>query len=337
MEEYKNVLVSVIIPVFNVSAFLVEALDSVIYQSYSNLDIIIINDGSTDGSEVICNEYALKDKRIRVIHQKNIGLSAARNVGLDLMKGDYVVFLDSDDAYHLDYIKKMMNAMQKDSVDIVICKYINIKTNGPLKNDPIYDALPKAISGTYDKMNALYAFVDGVIDHSVWNKLYQKKLWENVRFPLGKVYEDIDTMYKLFHICAKVCIIDETLYYRRIHSGSITSTKSKKNFQDELSARRHFESYIKKNIPQLYTLEQLNRWKKSRLCCMINFYKIVSMRKEDKLFVHDLRRQIISLEKETGLKKLWFRTKFDYYYIYLMFVINTCLRLKENEDEDIKN
>ena len=124
--------VSVIIPVYNVRPFLEEALDSVLNQTYKNLEIIIIDDGSTDGSGEICDEYAGRDNRIQVIHQDNGGLSAARNAGLDVMTGDLVAFLDPDDAYVDSFIETLVNAMAAEDVDLVICGCTVHYTTGPL-------------------------------------------------------------------------------------------------------------------------------------------------------------------------------------------------------------
>ena len=116
-------LVSVIIPVYNVKHYIRECIDSVIHQTYSNLDIILIDDGSVDGSDSMCDYYKLKDKRIRVIHQENHGLSAARNAGLDVMLGDFVSFLDSDDSFFPDMIQKMVSGIVKTNSDIIACGY----------------------------------------------------------------------------------------------------------------------------------------------------------------------------------------------------------------------
>ena len=120
-------LVSVIIPVYNVAPFLNEALDSVIHQTYTNLEILIIDDGSTDESGEICDKYK-RDQRVQVIHQENRGLSAARNIGLDMMTGDIVAFLDSDDKYNKDYISRLLISMEQHGSDITICKFSNHKT-----------------------------------------------------------------------------------------------------------------------------------------------------------------------------------------------------------------
>lgn len=122
-------------PVFNAKSYLAEALDSLISQSYKNLEIILIDDGSTDGSGKICDEYAEKDNRVQVRHQKNSGVSAARNAGLDLVTGDFLAFLDSDDAYELDFIYSMITAMTQNNADIVMCKYTEQKTTEKMSFD----------------------------------------------------------------------------------------------------------------------------------------------------------------------------------------------------------
>lgn len=190
-----GLLVSVIIPVYNVEAYLRESLNSVINQTYGNLEIIIIEDGSTDNSARICDEYRWDD-RVLVIHQKNHGLSAARNVGLDRMKGKYVAFLDPDDVYHPYYIQDMLATLEREKADLVICRY-KIYKNGDhisLANAKV-KMEPSARPGKYNRCDALRSLIDGEINVSVWNKLYDRKLWNNIRFPAGQNYEDIVASY----------------------------------------------------------------------------------------------------------------------------------------------
>lgn len=120
--------VSVIVPVFNVKSFLPEALDSLLAQTYQKLEIILVDDGSNDGSEKICDAFAKNDGRIRVIHKQNEGVSAARNTGLSVMHGEVVAFLDSDDAFHPEFVRTMLTAMQTEDADMAICKYSLYKT-----------------------------------------------------------------------------------------------------------------------------------------------------------------------------------------------------------------
>ena len=264
-------LISIIIPVFNVAPYLREALDSVINQTYANVEIIIIDDGSTDESGAICDEYR-HDPRVRVIHQENKGLSAARNAGLVLMTGEMVAFLDSDDAYCLDYISSMHHAMLLHSSDVVICKYTIHHTTGKMDNSIKEEIRPEAIEGMYERTQALRAFVDGTINCSVWNKLYKSELWKNVRFPVGHVYEDMETICSIFDISRSIYVLNDLLYLHRKRPGSITTTKSWENMQDYLKADAHILSYIADHTPGIFSPEQKRKWSESYLKKMIVAY-----------------------------------------------------------------
>lgn len=254
-----SILVSVIIPVYNVASYLVEALDSVVHQTYENLEIIVIDDGSTDGSGKMCDEYAEKDRRFRVIHQENRGLSAARNVGLDIMTGEVVAFLDSDDAFHPDFIRTMIDAMRQKSADLVVCKFVVFHTSGLMRFEGNEKEKPTIDSGEYDSITVLRALADGMINDSVWNMLYHRKLWENIRYPVGHVYEDTDTTFKIFNLCNTIYVLDQPLYLYRKRSMSITETHSPQNISDRISALFHFETFVKEHTPEIFSEEQLKK------------------------------------------------------------------------------
>ena len=252
-------LISIIIPVYNVEPFLVEALESAVCQTYNNLEIIIIDDDSDDGSGEICDEYASRDHRIFVIHQRNRGLSGARNSGLDFANGDAIAFLDSDDALHQDYIKHMFSAMVREKADIVVCKYSVHRTEGLISQDAPQDVRPKEDMGTYDRAEALRAFVDRSIHTTVWNKLYRRRLWNKIRFPVGHNYEDVDTLFRVLNKCGKCYGIQEPLYRYRIRGGSITNTPSWENQLDRMRAFVHLDLFIERHTPELYSTEQRNQ------------------------------------------------------------------------------
>lgn len=312
-------LVSVIIPVFNVKPYLKEALDSVIYQTYENLEIIIVDDGSTDGSGEICDEYAVKDKRIQVLHQENKGLSNARNVGLDMMTSKFVVFLDPDDAYDVSFIEKMMSAITREKVDLIVCKYTVQHTTGLLKCENKEKSAPSIEAGVYGRVSALQALTDGMINVSVWNKLYRRDLWKNIRFPEGHVYEDLDTMFKIFDICGEICVINHALYFHRKRPESITDTISMENINDRILACIHFETFVKEHIPEIFTSYHLNKRYRSRLIGMITTYIHYSNKTENEndFFREELRKQTIIIGKEIGIDMLGFRAKIAYYMLRL--------------------
>ena len=297
--------VSIIIPVFNVSSYLDEALDSAIHQSYQNLEIILVDDGSTDGSEIICDEYAKNDTRIKVIHQENMGLSAARNTGLGVMTGEAVAFLDSDDALAPDYVKAMVDAMNREDANIVICRFTIHRTMNQMKAGEKAKVYPAVKNGKLDRNGALRALVDGTINPGVWNKLYRKELWEKVRFPVGHVYENVDTTFRVFDQCDKTVVLDRSLYLYRKRLGAITEDPSKRNIDDWLLARSHFKAYIRDNIPEIFKEEDLKRFYRSRINQMIRFYCVLSRSKEagETEWINNFRKQIIKTASMADIEK----------------------------------
>ncbi len=309
-------LVSVIIPVFNVKPYLAEALDSVINQTYEKLEILIVDDGSTDGSGIICDEYAKKDKRISVIHQTNSGLSAARNMGLDRMTGEVCAFLDPDDAYDRKFVEKLQNALLIADADLSVCKYTVHHTTGKLKRDngPV---VPSGASGIYNYSQGLCALADETINVSVWNKLYRRELWCEIRYPDGHMYEDIDTSFRIFDLCNTINVIDEPLYLHRKRPGSITDTISLENIQDRYLACSHFASFIESHIPEIFSQAQSRKWWRAAFNGMIVSYINYTNDKvcDEIAFRKELREKIISIGKVTDIETLGLRTKIAWHIL----------------------
>lgn len=296
-------LVSVIIPVYNVQTYLREALDSVLCQTYTNLEIIIIDDGSTDNCGGICDEYARKDSRILVIHQNNRGLSAARNTGLENANGKVIAFLDSDDSYCPDYINEMIAEMIYKKSDIVVCKYTTHKTVDILSQTGNEKLEPSIMQGKYNRKSALRALADRGINVGVWNKIYKHELWSDIRFPEGHVSEDLDTTYKLFDRCNSVVVLDKPLYMYRIRPGSITFTYSYKNINDRIIASSHFDLFIEEHIGNTFSLEQRNLKKKECLKVLfVLYFHHRGRKKEGEITRSELRLIIIKLGKLVNIK-----------------------------------
>ena len=213
-------LVSIIIPVYMVESYLRRCLDSVANQTYTNLEIILVDDGSPDNCPQICDEFAVKDKRILVIHKENGGLSDARNAGLDVCKGEYISFVDSDDWVEENYIECLLALSVKENADIAIGE--NIQTNGICKS-------PNNISKiqAYSSKEALrHLFTQDHIAFIVsWGKLYRRELFSNLRFPIGKCHEDEFTTYILYYRSKKIIHTNNILYYYFRHSNSITGNR----------------------------------------------------------------------------------------------------------------
>lgn len=314
-----NGLVSVIVPVYNVKLYLAEALDSVINQSYENLEIIIIDDGSTDGSGVICDEYADRDGRIRVIHQENRGLSGARNAGLDCMTGDYVAFLDPDDVYHEAFIEKLQASLIREGADIAVCKFTEQETVEKLDSERIGVVRPLMKAGVYDHNAALKAATDNVgLSFAAWNKLYRRKLWKDIRFPEGHVYEDIETTFQVVDHAGTVCVLDEVLYIHRKHSGSITRTESLSNYLDMYLAHSNLAILIEEKIPEVLTCSEIHKAEKSALNALIKaFARYSRLNKEDAMMSgKELRRRIIEEGRKPGFRTLGVRIGTAWCLIY---------------------
>lgn len=216
----KKALVSIIIPIYKVEPYLRRCLDSVLNQTYSNLEIILVDDGSPDKCPQLCDEYAAKDNRIIVIHKKNGGLSDARNAGLDKSNGEYISFVDSDDWIDEKYVDKLLNIALKENADISIGE--NIKIHGNFHITPSETTIK-----SYSSKEALiHLFTHNHIAFNIsCGKLYKKHLFSSLRFPVGKFHEDEFTTYLLFYNAKKISYTSAILYYYYQRTDSIVSIR----------------------------------------------------------------------------------------------------------------
>ena len=217
----KSPLVSLIVPVFNVESYLTQCLESIRDQDYQNLEILIIDDGSTDKSGDICDRYALLDTRAIVFHTENHGLAMARNIGLDKAKGDYITFLDSDDWMEPNAVSKLVECAQEYDSDIVVGgvyrEWIN-KTE--IAN------MPDKIT-VYDGEEALSELIcEGYLRQFVWNKIYRASCFSKLRFPEGRLHEDMYVTYHVLYEAKRVVFITDVLFHYRMRKSGICNSKS---------------------------------------------------------------------------------------------------------------
>ncbi len=222
-------LVSIIVPVYNVEQYLEECVSSIRNQSYENLEIILVDDGSPDRCGEMCERYARDDNRIVVIHKKNGGLGDARNAGVRKASGEYLLFVDSDDYLHRELVEKTVCAAEKTRADIVIFDYATVEP-GSSRSDRFSEDIceNQAVSPKKEKRIIRCSC-------SAINKLYRREFWNasGLEFPTGKYYEDLGTIPKLLAISERVIYKKEVLYYYRMREGSIMHTSNfKKNFED---------------------------------------------------------------------------------------------------------
>lgn len=215
MSETKQI--TVVIPVYNVESYLRRCIDSIVCQTIKNIDIILVDDGSTDNSGKICDEYREIDNRIKVVHQKNQGLSAARNVGIKMAKTKYICFIDSDDYVEKDMLEYLYEGTLQSGADIVCCGFTNIYENGEIEKITIPDN-----DVLFSKEEALDIHLfSGYIEVVAWNKLYKLELFNNITYPEGKLYEDMLTTYKLIDKSNCVLLRPDSKYYYCKRNNSI--------------------------------------------------------------------------------------------------------------------
>lgn len=240
-----NKKVSVIIPVYNVEKFLHKCIDSVVNQTYKNIEIILIDDGSPDNCPAICDNRAASDRRIKVLHQQNSGLSAARNKGIDISVGDYICFVDSDDFIAENMIEKAVSCIEKNDADIVCF--------GVFRVNEFEEILESTETMKEKCVNCREAILDlsyGKIHDYAWSKLYKRKVFENVRYPVGRAFEDIATTYKTFLNSKKICYLPQELYFYRKRKGSIIDNMKESSLNDLFVIRKERYDFFKEKYPE---------------------------------------------------------------------------------------
>lgn len=215
-------LVSIIVPIYKVEPYLRRCLDSIVNQTYTNLEIILVDDGSPDGCPQICDEYAAKDKRIVVIHKENGGLSDARNAGLDICKGEYVSFVDSDDWVAYSFVESLLQVISQSKAEIGVTSFIRTSNSFTAEIKP--ETKPN-IEELNPQQSVKKLWSDEYVTFvTAWGKLYKASLFTDIHFPKGKIHEDEHTTYKLIYQSKKTVFLNEPLYFYYQRNDSITAT-----------------------------------------------------------------------------------------------------------------
>lgn len=204
-------MISVLVPVYNVEKHLARCLDSILAQTYTEYEIVLVNDGSTDKSGSICDAYGAEHGCIRVIHQKNTGVAQARNVLLGAARGEYITFVDSDDAVEPAYLEKLMGDLQKCGADIAICSWCEVSEDGDC-TELTWDNKDKGFQNWKAEEALKMLFYQKSIDNNLWGKLFAVSVFKDVVFPEGKAYEDLAVTYQTFLKAKRVCYRPEPLY-----------------------------------------------------------------------------------------------------------------------------
>ncbi len=288
-------LISIIIPVYKIEKFIDKCIKSIISQTYRNLEIILVDDGSPDKCPSICDKYAKIDNRIKVIHKPNGGLSDARNAGIDICKGDYIGFVDGDDYISENMYEHLLDHCIKCNADMSICGIYAIDedySNLSIYNPMIYK---ETILSNIQALNHLFLTFD-VNFEVAWNKLYKRNLFfnkDNIRYPYGKLHEDTYTTYKLLYYANNIAVFNEPLYYYVQRSGSIMKRiPSVSQIMDRAVSANETISFIKNNNIPL--IQEVTAYAARRYSSSLDL--LIKNPKLDKAAYKNLRNMLLDLE-----------------------------------------
>lgn len=290
-EGIDNPLISIVIPVYNVEKYLKKCLESVSAQTYKNIEIILVDDGSNDNSGVICDDYAKTEKRAKIIHQNNQGLSGARNTGVLASKGEYITFLDSDDWLTNDYVSFLYNLIKENNVEISSNRSFNYWDGSGQISDPEQKDFVICKLSAEDAIKELC--YGRFLGSSAPDKMYKSELIKKYPFPQGKIYEDLAIMYKVIGDSNGVVYTTKKLsYYRRREGSILNDTYSDKHLYALQAAKEQLE-YIKQFYPTAVKAGE------TKCCCVITqiMPMIISANRRDVFneMKHEIRKYAKSL------------------------------------------
>lgn len=326
--------VSVIVPIYNVERYLQHSIDSILKQTYSNFDLILVDDGSPDRCPMICDKYAKIDNRIVVIHQVNRGLSAARNAGIEwsLANSDseWIAFVDSDDWIHPRYLEFLYKAVKNDKTKISICNYVRKSQYLEKIHDVKFDSkIMQGMELLESKLN-IQATV-------AWNKLYKKELFSDIRFPNGRLHEDEFTTYKFLYLAGEVSWLDISLYYYYQNAEGIMHSKWSERRLDVYDAYEERVDFFKVENEQNYYKRELRRL---FMAYYGFFVDVIKQPKEESKYARrkTKKRLIKSLKKYKSELEQTF-TKYDIFSIFCLFYGGFSVQkwIVNNEFEPIQN
>lgn len=291
-----NEKISIIIPVYKVEKYLGKCLDSVAAQTYKNLEVLLVDDGSPDNCPAICDEYAEKDERFKVIHKKNEGVARARNSALDVAGGDFISFIDSDDWIADNTYEYFMESLKKYNVDCVVgrCRVVYDR-NDELKYTEVKPQEIRQCSGT--------EAMRGVLDNgsAAWNRLFRKEVFDTLRFPVGRINDDEVTALHAYAQCDKIVYLNEPTYFYRIRENSITTSAFSFKKVDVFYNSMDNLDFVKKERPELVPNAEA-KCVKAALYCSYNLKKMKPADEAEKKKIAEVRQQIKENIKNIDIK-----------------------------------
>lgn len=306
MSTKEEKLISVIVPVYKVPDYLDICVQSIVDSDYKNLEILLVDDGSPDNCGEMCEEWAKKDERIKVIHKENGGLSDARNYGIEASTGEILSFIDSDDWIEPDMFSKLMSTMEETGADYCACNIYNYYESTGLEDystrrDYFVGGSEEAIGRLYD---------DAKFPNSTWCKLVKKEAWGDLRFPVGKLYEDGFITYLIIDKAEKIAQIPDPLYHYRIREGSImTSAFSMKHMDMDEVWRTNYE-FAKEHYP-MHADAARSFWLVHLPQLIREFPKEMTQEEKaaKKHLKKEIRQNLFFVLRRMGIKKFYYQVK----------------------------
>lgn len=299
----KNNLVSIIVPVYNIENFIEKCIKSLCEQTYQNLEILLIDDGSKDKSGYLCDTMGKKDNRIKVFHKKNTGLSDARNYGIKNASGKYLLFIDGDDTISKDMVEVLYVKITDNEADISACPFIYEYSDGSTKN---YEKIVRDCDYIMSNEEAVELLINKkyAFRHIACNKMYKASLFGDVLFPVGKLYEDMGTVYKLISKAKKIVYTYNTYYYYYQRSNSITKTFVFKNNEvDRIEMANDMYFDLLKLFPKLH--DKLICFRITQYIAVVNV--MIKSKTYDTSIIKEtkelIRKNIVSILKNASLKE----------------------------------
>lgn len=266
--------VSIIVPVYNTEKYLNHCLISILNQSYTDFELILVNDGSKDNSGNICDEFAKNDSRIKVIHKENGGQSSARNRGLGFAQGKYIVFVDSDDVVDKDMIEVLLKTITETGAEIATCRLKKFADESEITSHHI-----SQIIDIYDNDTIMKEMVNNnIINFSPCGKIYKKEIFSEFRFREGIIFEDMELLFRIWARTEKAAIIHDELYFYRTNPNSTLNSKYSERHLIEYDVRKQIYEFYRENYPQ-YSYNVYVNW---MFCSVLMYVKITNNKPKEK-------------------------------------------------------